>query len=548
VEAVRCWICRWYFLHVEWDGVEKVLGRYIGWIRGEPYHPCMADPFNGLASVDRFLALGLYYGKERWERPLNELSEWILKLKRDSRHAEPLGCLLAEAIKREWGGDLRQFREVVLVPVPKHPEEKGGYNQALELARSVYTRLGSQYNATFEEVVEKTKPVSAAKLRHELPSHEERVVQYMKLYKLRKRLRPDTLVIIIDDVRTTGATLEALARILKESGVRKIYAATAARDALLEKFKCVKPSIWEDHDNYDDAHPQDAARLAALWERWSQIRDKLTTLEIAHMIKQGKKLSDIFTPHPINEVTPYKEAEKLGVVPTPMDTPEYPPNLLNYGYGEVYPPLVLFRVGRPLSRVLKSPVAVVGARDPTAPARKATRRIAQLLAERGHTIVTGLARGVDKEAASAAAEAGGAVVGVLPHLFTAKPPLATLEKDAAWLLSLTDRSAVVAEHLVASPGLTRQRLAARNRIIAGMSHAVIIPEARYRATGWGTKYQVQFGIKAGRPVIILKPQTRDEAVWQAYRYFKKEGAYVAETPEEAVELAEELKLSQDTRG
>ncbi len=542
MEPAECWICRWYFLHVKWRGDSVVLGRYIGWIREEPYHPCASDPFNGLKSVDGFLAAGLYYGVDAWGKFRNTLTEWILNLKRDPQYAEPLGCLLAEAIKREWDGDLRRAGEVLLVPVPKHPEEKAGYNQALERAEAVRARLRGLYDVKLEEAVEKTAPVKAGAVRAGRDL-ESRSAEYMKFLRARVRLPPDSLVVIIDDVRTTGTTIEALARTLRGAGAKRIYAAVVARDALRRAFTCTVPKIWEDHSNYDDAHPREAARLAALWERQILTRRGATTLGIARSVREGRKLVEILAEelNAVNEVRPYAKAERLGIVPVPMDAPEYPPNLLSYGYGEVYPPLVLFRAGKPLDKVLRSPIAVVGTRDPTDQGREATRRIAALLAGRGHTVVTGLAAGVDREAAEAAARAGGAVVGVLPHLLDGP---SALSRDAHLLFDLAEEAAVVAEHLLRDPAATRQRLAARNRVIAGMSHAVIIPETRYRQTRWGTKYQVQFGIKAQRPVVILRPQTDQRDVWDAYEFFEREGAHVADRPEEAVELAERLARLQ----
>ncbi len=155
-------------------------------------------------------------------------------------------------------------------------------------------------------------------------------------------------------------------------------------------------------------------------------------------------------------------------------------------------------------------------------------------------MVTGLAHGVDMEAAKAAAEAGGAVVGVRPHLLCESNRLCDVVHN---LFDMTENAAVVAEYLysVKNDATIRQRYALRNRIIAGMSYAVIIPEVRYKERGWGTKYQVEFSIKARRPVIILKPsEDADQRVWDAYKFFKDMGAYVADTPDEAVELAEKL--------
>lgn len=346
------------------------------------------------------------------------------------QYGEPLGCLLAEVVRREWDGVLSGAQEVLLVPVPKHPD--GGYSQAWELAKSVYRRLEPYYKVRLEDVVEKTEPVKAEDLRADKDS-ERRVANYMKSLRPRRRLGPDVLVLIIDDVRTTGTTLEALARLLKGAGARRVYAAVAARDALKKEFTSTLPDVWEDHGNYDDGHPQDAVVLAALWERWRELYPQTTTLALAKAVKEGKKLGDLLAVRPAVGARVYVKAERFGVVPLPMDSPEYPRNLLNYGYGEVHPPLVLFRMGRHLSQILTKPVAVVGTRSPTRWGLEATRRIARLLAERGHTVVTGLARGVDKAAAEAAARAGGAVVGVLPHLLEDQTHL---NPNVKWLFEI----------------------------------------------------------------------------------------------------------------
>lgn len=292
--------------------------------------------------------------------------------------------------------------------------------------------LEPYYKVRLEDVVEKTEPVKAEDLRAD-KDPERRVANYMKSLRPRRRLGPDVLVLIIDDVRTTGTTLEALARLLKGAGTRRVYAAVAARDALKKEFTSTLPDVWEDHGNYDDGHPQDAVVLAALWERWRELYPQTTTLALAKAVKEGKKLGDLLAVRPAVGARVYVKAERFGVVPLPMDSPEYTRNLLNYGYGEVHPPLVLFRMGRHLSQILTKPVAVVGTRSPTRWGLEATRRIARLLAERGHTVVTGLARGVDKAAAEAAARAGGAVVGVLPHLLEDQTHL---NPNVKWLFEI----------------------------------------------------------------------------------------------------------------
>ena len=72
----------------------------------------------------------------------------------------------------------------------------------------------------------------------------------------------------------------------------------------------------------------------------------------------------------------------------------------------------LYRVGAPLSAALgRCPVAVAGTRRPEG--RRLAREVGRGLAEMGYTVVAGLARGVDEEAAFCALETGGRVVAVL---------------------------------------------------------------------------------------------------------------------------------------
>src|ERR1019366_1795415 len=115
-----------------------------------------------------------------------------------------------------------------LVPVPLHPrrERQRGFNQARELAR----QLGLP-------VVD-----ALVRLRH-TPSQvdlaaERRHANVHGAFALRRRrflgpLTPITLkglrTVLIDDVSTTGATLDACAAVLREAGVREVRALTVAR-------------------------------------------------------------------------------------------------------------------------------------------------------------------------------------------------------------------------------------------------------------------------------------------------------------------------------
>jgi ComF family protein len=113
-----------------------------------------------------------------------------------------------------------------VVPVPLHPWRhlRRGFNQANELAQA----LG---RPVWRPLRRRTAGVSQAKL-----SGEQRRMNVQTAYSLSPVLagppaRRPKYVVLIDDVMTTGATLDACSRVLREGGVEWIGALTLARAA-----------------------------------------------------------------------------------------------------------------------------------------------------------------------------------------------------------------------------------------------------------------------------------------------------------------------------
>ena len=163
--------------------------------------------------VQRARAVGEYDGT---------LREIIHSLKYQQRHslADGLAALMCGAGKR-----LLNEADCV-VPVPLHPrrERARGFNQARELAR----RLGPPVN---DALVRATCTVPQV----ELPA-DRRQANVRGAFRLRRPLFGGSgsvvkglRVAVIDDVSTTGSTLDACAAVLKAAGAAEIYALTAAR-------------------------------------------------------------------------------------------------------------------------------------------------------------------------------------------------------------------------------------------------------------------------------------------------------------------------------
>lgn len=118
-------------------------------------------------------------------------------------------------------------------------------------------------------------------------------------------------------------------------------------------------------------------------------------------------------------------------------------------------------------------VAIVGSREASAAGLALASRLAAALAERGLTVVSGLAIGIDAAAHRGALEAGGRSLGVLGSGVRRPFPPENVELAEA----MSHRGAVVSELEPDTPVNARQ-LMMRDRIISGLALAVIVVEAR----------------------------------------------------------------------
>jgi DNA processing protein len=172
--------------------------------------------------------------------------------------------------------------------------------------------------------------------------------------------------------------------------------------------------------------------------------------------------------------------------------PEYP-TLLRELHD---PPPGLFVRGSPDLELLQRPaVAVVGARACSSYGSQVARLLARELAAAGLVVVSGLARGVDGEAHRGALESGGITVAVLGCGVDRDYPAAHSQLAAR----ICERGLVVSEY---APGIEPApwRFPARNRVIAGLSAATVVVEARERS---GALITADFALEAGREIFAV---------------------------------------------
>ena len=160
------------------------------------------------------------------------------------------------------------------------------------------------------------------------------------------------------------------------------------------------------------------------------------------------------------------------------------------------PPAGLFVRGGAEIQLLTAPaVAIVGARTCSSYGAQVARVLGRELAAAGLVVISGLARGVDGEAHRGALEANGVTVAVLGCGIDRDYPAAHAQLAAR----ICERGLVASEY---APEVEPApwRFPARNRVIAGLSAATVVVEARERS---GALITADFALEAGREVFAV---------------------------------------------
>ena len=168
----------------------------------------------------------------------------------------------------------------------------------------------------------------------------------------------------------------------------------------------------------------------------------------------------------------------------------YPPQLR-----EIYdPPVTLFLRGSlPDNGLLLA--GIVGTRFPTGAARTAAFRLGFELGREGIGVVSGLARGIDREAHQGCTEAGGVSVAVLGNgIDLIYPP----SSQSAGLAILARGGAILSEYPPGTPPL-RYHFPARNRIISGLCRSVVVVQAPERS---GALITAEYALDHGKDLYV----------------------------------------------
>jgi DNA processing protein len=213
-----------------------------------------------------------------------------------------------------------------------------------------------------------------------------------------------------------------------------------------------------------------------------------------------------------------------------FDEARYPPRLREIAS----PPPILFVCGD--WRTLHRPqIAIVGSRNASRGGADFAAELAAHLADRGLTITSGLAQGIDGNAHRGCLRAGGstvAVMGTAPDRIypSAHRPLAA---------QIPGSGALVTEFAIGTP-LRPENFPQRNRIISGLSLGVVVVEA---AQASGSLITARLALEQGREVYAVPGAVRNPLARGCHALIRQ-GAKLVETVDDILEeLPAELLFS-----
>lgn len=191
------------------------------------------------------------------------------------------------------------------------------------------------------------------------------------------------------------------------------------------------------------------------------------------------------------------------------------------------PPLILYVRGRVFPG--SDRIAIVGTRLASERGLELSHKFGRELAEEGHTIVSGLAAGIDTAAHEGALEGGSATIAVLGgHVDHIYP-----KENDRLVAKILENGSIVSE-ITPQAEIGKGRFVERNRITSGLSEAVVIIET---GKSGGTIRQAEYAKSQKRPIYVVdhgrfERRESEEGFWHLVRL----GAIPIRRPAELSEI------------
>jgi len=223
-----------------------------------------------------------------------------------------------------------------------------------------------------------------------------------------------------------------------------------------------------------------------------------------------------------------EQAQQMGVQILAACEPDYPAYLRAV---DPCPPLISL-LGR--TDILHKPcAAIIGSRNASAIGQRFARQISGELGQAGYTVISGLARGIDASAHSAALSTGTAAVlgGGVDHVYP--------RQNAELYQAMAEQGALISESPLGYRATARD-FPRRNRIISGLSLGVVVIEAAERS---GTLITARYALEQNREVMAAPGSPLDPRTKGCNRLIQQ-GAALIENVEDIIACLENIRPPQ----
>jgi len=175
---------------------------------------------NPLRTLDRLLVSAHYSG--------NPLLKKVIHALKYERHpedtADKLGLLLQQSFERWLRVSVRD--QMVILPVPLHEQrlKERGFNQAELISRALEVQ-GEQ--RVQRSLIQRTRYTSTQVCNK---TRQKRLENLRGAFEVIGVLDPTLIYLLVDDVTTTGSTLEECCEVLRKAGARQVWGLVLARN------------------------------------------------------------------------------------------------------------------------------------------------------------------------------------------------------------------------------------------------------------------------------------------------------------------------------
>lgn len=227
---------------------------------------------------------------------------------------------------------------------------------------------------------------------------------------------------------------------------------------------------------------KDIEKIFYLDEKRLQEEEYLNSNEISNLLNNKYK-SDL------DKYREYLMQNKIKVI-TLLDK-EYPQKLKSI-YDK---PIVLFAKGN-IELLKEKSVAIVGSRNCSEYGKNTAMKFAYELSKQNICIISGLAKGIDKYSHIGALEAKGNTIAVIGNGLDNVYPF---ENKELYERIVNENSLIITEYIIGTKP-SKLTFPARNRIISGLSDAILVVEAGEKS---GSLITVDFGLEHGKEIFAV---------------------------------------------